>query len=181
MNRILELAYSTEQLRHGALDPTDLVEETRLEYARALNGLLFARELRQPVFRSQVRLVSLEPPPKRAVPQLGVVPEWLPGSYSYGACAASFASISAAALPEAVSCLAQVRYECLQLQKLSLLAADASASLRLEDFEQMQMQHIMRFVRRCPRPSAHPALVHGVDPHAQHVGRGCELRAASSP
>lgn len=147
LNRILELAYSTEQLRQGALDPTSLVEETRLEYARALNGLLFEKELRQPTFRSQVRLVELDPPRKPPVPHIGVVPAWLPSAYEFKRCQASFDAISACALPEALGAMMQAQYECLQLQKLSLFSVDVSASIRLEDFEQLQMQHMMRFVQ----------------------------------
>jgi len=161
VNRILELAYSTEQLRQGALDPTSLVEETRLEYARTLNTLLFESELRQPGFRDQVRFPTLELPRKPPVAELGVIPAWLPSAYDYSACAKSFGGISSKALPEAVQAMAQVQYECLQLMKLSLFTIEFSASIRLEDFEQLQMQHIMRFVQFI-RDSWQPTLKKGV-------------------
>jgi dynein heavy chain len=147
VNRILELAYSTEQLRQSALDPTALVDEVRLEFARTINTLLFERELRQPAFREQVRLTVFDRPLKPAAPAVGGVPAWLPAAYDYAACAASFGAISAAALPEAVLAISQTQYECLQLQSLSLFTLELATSIRLEDFEQLQVQHVMRFVQ----------------------------------
>lgn len=171
LRRIVALAASTVALRRAALDPQALVEETRLEYARALNAMLFERELRQPAFRSQVRLAHTEPRVARAPPSLAVTPAWLPAAYDYGACARSFGAIAAAALPEAVHAMGGVQAECLALQVQRVLLLDVPAPIRLEAYTHLQQQRVMRFVQYL-REAWQPALKGGVLAAIRHATPG---------
>ena len=150
---LLERTLTTTKLRSSDVDPNELIDEVKLDYAHSINGMLLKEGLQRPPLRDKFPTASLLQQPPPAVPELGVIA--IPDS-SYPVSSESFLSISSLVMPEVVHALIATRNECLQLERLSLFNIDLNRSLRLDDFEQLQSQHTIKtlqFLRESWQPA----------------------------
>ena len=141
--QVQQLLTRAQSARLRSADAGALIEEVRLEYAHAMNGLLLRDGLRRPPLRDKVRADLLLPPPPPPPPELGVVS--IEENDFVGA-TASFLATSNLVMAPVVLARSAAQYECLQLGRLSLFNLEITRALRLEDFEQIQAQHASRLM-----------------------------------
>ena len=133
--QVQKLLTRAQSARLRSADAGALIEEVRLEYAHAMNGLLLRDGLRRPPLRDKVRADLLLPPPPPPPPELGVVP--IEENDFVGA-TSSFLATSNLVMAPVVLARSAAQYECLQLGRLSLFNLEITRALRLEDFEQIR-------------------------------------------
>ena len=149
---LLQRTLTTNRLKSSDIDPNQLIDEVKLDYAHSVNGMLLREGLQRPPLKDKFASASLLPPPPPPVPELGVIE--IPDN-QYEITNYSFNSISSLVMPEVVMALCATKTECLQLEKISLFNLE-QRTFRLEDFEQLQTQHTIRtlqFLRESWQPN----------------------------
>ena len=68
VSSLLERTLSTTRLRSSQIDPNDLIEEVKLDYAHAVNGMLLREGLQRPPLRDKFATANLLPPPPPPAP-----------------------------------------------------------------------------------------------------------------
>lgn len=141
VTRLLDRSLTTPRLRASDIDPNGLLDEVKLDYAHAVNGMLLREGLQRPPLKDKLFAASLLPPPPPPVPELGVIAI---DDNSHAASSESFYSISSLVMPQVVVASQATRNECLQLERLSLFNLGLTHTVQLDDFEQLQSQHTIR-------------------------------------
>ena len=99
VDRLLERTLTTQRLRASDIDPNQLIDEVKLEYAQSMNGMLLREGLQRPPLRDKMpSTMSLLTPPPPPVPELGVIQ--IAESSVVGS-RASFVAISSLVMPQA--------------------------------------------------------------------------------
>ncbi|KAF5829735.1 dynein heavy chain, N-terminal region 2-domain-containing protein [Dunaliella salina] len=141
VNRILGFALNSKKLRDKLMDTNALLAEVNTEYARSMNKITFDNTLRRGQSGCLAALVPIAEafPLERRVKTRykGCVPV---AEYDFAQQFSDFSFRTLLTKSEVISALTRVRVECAKALKMSLFNTHFTKSLRLEEFEQGQMQ-----------------------------------------
>eukprot|EP00762_Andalucia_godoyi_P002130 ANDGO_02526.mRNA.1 Dynein-1-beta heavy chain len=134
---VLRLSFNTQRLvaAQPRLNIQELVDESSVEYCRAMNRIVFEESIHDPA--QQDLFASLQLPEKEAqppVPDYGLLP--IP-PHDFVDHFKSF-SFSTYLVPEVIKALQAVRSECLRIAHERLYQIEFTKTLRIDEYEQLQ-------------------------------------------
>ena len=136
VNRILSYATPSPSAELPLL--STLLSQISIDYARAMNKIIFDTNRKDPDQHDQFAFLTLPPdPPPPPVPATGAIT--IPG-FDYEAAYAGFTFLSFLTKSEVIATTGKVRSECNRVLLLSLFNTHVTKSLRLDEFETMQNQ-----------------------------------------
>ncbi|CAM6094963.1 unnamed protein product [Calypogeia fissa] len=139
--RVTNYTYNTKVIKEKAMDMGVLLTEVNTDYGRVMNKLVFDDSLKSKPTPSNEFVVDMDvsfpQEEKKPVPQNGtaVIPE-----YDYEEQSSEFYFMSCLTRPEVIIATGKLRFECNKIPKLSLLSTHYTKSLRLDEFEAMEIQ-----------------------------------------
>ncbi|KAG1679690.1 hypothetical protein FOA52_006209 [Chlamydomonas sp. UWO 241] len=143
INRMLGFALNSKRLRDKLMDTSQLISEVNMEYARTMNKVIFDETLKRGSSGCPAPLVALPEvfpaDARRPAPSHGTVQ--LP-SYDFPQTFSEFSFRSLNTKGEVIGALGKVKAECTKVSKMSLFATNHTKSLRLDEFEQGQVQDV---------------------------------------
>ena len=151
VNRILSLAMNSRKLKDRIMESSAMIGEINMEYARTMNKIIFDRAIKRskheslsskiPSALTMVKvsedIFPVENP--QVIPKKGTVdaPEHnFPQQFS------EFSFKTLLTKPEVILALGRIKIECSKLLKQSIFSTNHTKSLRLDEFEQSQIQVI---------------------------------------
>lgn len=170
VNRMLGFALNSKKLKDKLLDTSQLIQEVNIEYARTMNKIAFDEGLKRGHSGCAAPLLALgetfpKSPPRRAPPK-GCVPV---AEYDFPQQFSDFSFRTLLTKGEVISALGRVRVECAKVLKMRLFNTYYTKSLRLDEFEQGQMQNTDQVGRQRARACAAGVHLTG----ARAVAAGC--------
>ncbi|KNC54636.1 dynein heavy chain 2 [Thecamonas trahens ATCC 50062] len=139
VNRILEFSVAGAAPSASQLTLLEsLLSQVGVDYARAMNKIIFDTSRKDPAQHDQFAFLTLPPDPEPApVPLTGAIT--IPG-FDYEAAYSGFTFLSFLTKSEVIATTAKVRTECNKVLQLNLFNNHVTKSLRLDEFETMQNQ-----------------------------------------
>ncbi|GAX80571.1 hypothetical protein CEUSTIGMA_g8008.t1 [Chlamydomonas eustigma] len=143
-NRMLSLALNSKKLKDRLMDSGQLISEVNMEYARAMNKIIFDEAFKRGgSLGSSAPLVQMKetfpvPAPKPA-PVCGTLTIQ---DFDFPQQFTEFSFRTLLTKVEVISAMGRARVECAKVLKMCLFTTNHTKSLRLDEFEQGQIQNI---------------------------------------
>ncbi|KAF6265909.1 dynein heavy chain 2 [Scenedesmus sp. NREL 46B-D3] len=151
VNRVLNFALNSKKLKDRLMDTSSLINEANLEHARAMNkvalraltaaaaGTASGAAVAAAGSGEQLLPFAVPPPvPAKPVPAKGTV-EVAAAAYDFREQLSEFSFKTLLTKPEVIFALGKIRLESSKVVKMCLFNTYSSKSLRLEEFEQVQI------------------------------------------
>ena len=144
INRILGYGLNSKKLKDKLMDTSQLINEVNIDYARTMNRIIFEGYLKSGAVTEDANPLGItskffEEEEDNVFSRPLSTPVDFP-EVDFPEYFSEFSFNTFLTQPEVISTLLKVRTECTKVSKMSLLNTYMAKSIRLEEFEQLQMQ-----------------------------------------